>query len=235
MTTVVIPWRPVDQHRAAALAFVEAHYAEHHPEWPVVLAELDEGAPWSKGAAVGAAMRSIAWDDVTVIADADVFVAPSALDRSVAAVSDGVPWARPHRLVHRLSPESTSTVLAGSDPVGLPLSSDNMRDSRPYRGYDGGGITVIRRSTYHDVPIDLRFEGWGHEDESWGEALRTLIAHPLRGHGDLWHLWHPPQARSSRSSGSIASIELRRRYERARKRREDMRALVNETKALVTS
>jgi len=42
---------------------------------------------------------------------------------------------------------------------------------RPYPGYPGGGITVLPRSTYTEVPLDLRYEGWGQEDESWAHAL----------------------------------------------------------------
>src|SRR5690606_37809457 len=82
-------------------------------------------------------------------------------------------WAVPHRLVYRLSEAATSGVLAGLAP------SPGMRlVQAPYVGYAGGGITVLPRSTYDQVPLDPRFRGWGQEDESWAHALTVLAGDP---------------------------------------------------------
>lgn len=142
-----------------------------------------------------------------VIHDADVWC--DGLDRAVAAVADGAPWAIPHEHVHRLDQTSTAAVLAGA-PLGGTLTE------KPYRGWAGGGIVVLPRSTYDQVPIDPRFAGWGQEDDSWAIALTQLAGEPWRGDGDLWHLWHPPQPREGRIIGSAEGKALNRRYRAAR-------------------
>lgn len=232
MTTVVIPWRPSDEHRQRALDHVLAHYAENHPDYAVVLAELAASEPWSKGRAVASIDMDPA--EIMVIADADVLVAPQSLRDAVRAISDGAVWAMPHYTVRRLSRESTALVYAGADPVGLPLSTDNTRDAKPYRAIEGGGIVALAHHTYLDVPLDPRFVGWGQEDESWSCALRTLAGAPAKFSADIHHLWHPPQPRKSRTVGSNEGDALALWYRRAKKKPEAMRALIDEFKAVTS-
>jgi hypothetical protein len=148
--------------------------------------------------------------DVLVVADGDVWSA--GIGEAVEAVAAGRPWAMPHGDVRRLTKEATDLVLAG-DPFDetLPL------DRRPYAGFVGGGMVVVRSDVYRQVPLDLRFVGWGQEDESWGAALRCLFGDPWRGETPLWHLWHEPQPRRSRRIGSSAGQLLAGRYQRAAK------------------
>lgn len=159
--------------------------------------------------------------DVLVIADADVWT--DELTVAIAAIHAGEPWAVPHTLIHRLTLEASETLYAGgcaTDPC-----------EKPYEGVIGGGIVIARRELLLEVPLDPRFVGWGQEDESWGAALRTLAGEPWRGGADLWHLWHPPQERLSRTRGSREGWNLRRRYLRARRDPELMREIVEEAKA----
>jgi len=229
VTTVVIPWRPSDVYRQRALEFVLNRYATHHPGWRLVLAELPAAVTWSKGRAItNANLRS---GDVAVVADADVVIDPPALAAAVDRVANGEPWGVPHLNVHRLSLDSTLAVYAGASPVGLPLSTDNSHDRSPYRGLIGGGIVIVPVDTLRRIPPDPRFEGWGHEDLSWGRALKTLCGGVERGTADLFHLWHPPQQRSSRACGSPESMELENRYRHANKRPDRMRALIEEVTA----
>jgi len=74
---------------------------------------------------------------------------------------------------------------------------------------------ALRRDLYEQVPIDPRFVGWGQEDQAWHLALRRIAGMGVRGRADLWHLWHPPQPRLSRQTGSETSAELLHRYQRA--------------------
>ena len=162
-----------------------------------------------------------------VVADADVWCDPAP---AVAAVAEHG-WAIPHLLVHRLSQASTETLLtegAWFDWHDLALSTDNRQDSRPYRGHETGTLVVVRREVLADVPPDRRFVGWGHEDDAWAVALRTLVGAPWRGGDDLVHCWHPAQPRQSRTVGNPASLALYRRYRAARGRRAAMRALLDE-------
>lgn len=187
----------------------------------MVVGRHDEGA-WCKAAAVNDAL---AQTDATtlVIHDADVYT--DGLPEAVQRVQDGTNWCVPHRGVHRLTEASTARYAAGEDLEGLPLSE------RAYLGVEGGGITVVRREVYERVPLDPRYRGWSGEDESWGWALRTLIAPPWRGKASLEHLWHPPQERMSRARGSLESQQLRKRYAHALRHESRMAALIEEAKA----
>lgn len=209
---VVVPWQPGCPHRETAWEFLR-------PRWErfgTVIEGRCEG-PWVKAAAVADALeRTDA--DVLVIADADVWVDPT---EALAACKT---WAVPHLKVHRLSEQSTALVLTGADWRGLPLAQ------RPYKGRLGGGVTVINRTLYESVPMDLRFVGWGQEDESWAIALSCLAGEPWRGSDDLVHLWHPPQDRMSRVWGSDAGRRLRLRYAKSLKHPDRMRAIVEESK-----
>jgi hypothetical protein len=230
VTTVVIPWRPTDDHRTRALAFVEDHYLAHHPEWPVVVAECPDG-PWSKARALIPAVQRLDPLETVVVADADVITDPDTLTETARVVDKGTAWAIPHQLVHRLSADSTALVLAGADPHGLPLSDDNKKDRKPYQGIECGGIVAMRAGLLLDVPPDVRFEGWGHEDIAWSVALHRIEGPPARLAADLFHLWHPSQPRIDRAVGSQASRALCGRYRKARTP-ESMRALLDESRAM---
>ncbi len=215
--SVVVPWHPSDVHRERAWRWVRARYAAAHPAWEVV--EGVGGVPWCKAAAVADGLTR-ASGDVLVVADADVW--SDNLATAVAVLAAGVPWVIPHRLVHRLTEDSTALVLAGSDPAGLPT------DERPYIGWPGGGLVVIRREAWQIAPLDPRFCGWGLEDSSWAHCLDVLIGPHERLDADLYHLWHPPQARLSRRVGNTESEQLWQRYRRSRGRPDRMAQLVAE-------
>lgn len=165
--------------------------------------------------------------DVLVITDADVWVDDLA-ETIERAVQHG--WAVPHRLIHRLSPESTEKVLAGADWRGLPLSTDNHQDSRPYTGHEAGTLLAVRRDVLELAPPDPRFVGWGSEDDAWAYALRCLVGTPWRGRADLVHLWHPAQPRDSREIGNQANDRLLRRYIDAHQDAAAMSALLAEAR-----
>lgn len=227
--SVVIPWRPGCPHRQAALEWVLRSYRDRHPDWQIVVGAAPPG-PWCKATAVAAAVAR-ADGDVLVVADADVWCRDAA--DAVAAVQRGrAAWAIPHRLVHRLTPDATATVLGGrwdlDDAINRPGLSHLAE--RPYVGIPGGGLVVLPRSLWEDVPLDPRFRGWGGEDHAWGYALACLHGRPWRGRAPLWHLWHPPQPRLTRQIGSLESDGLRRRYAGARLDSAQMRALIEEGK-----
>jgi hypothetical protein len=151
--------------------------------------------------------------DVLVIADADVFADPQPL--TDWAITHG--WAVPG-ILHRLSEDSTRLVLAGDDWRGLPLSTDNPQDSKPYRVHEAGTLLAVTAEAFDLAPPDPRFVGWGQEDDAWAAALRTLVGPPARTGVDVVHLWHPPEPRKSRVVGNDANRALARRYQTARSR-----------------
>ena len=220
---VIIPWRGGCAHRQAAL-----HWTRRRWPWPTVLGECKDG-PWVKAKAVADGLTKTD-ADVLVIADADVWC-PT--DATVGAVLAGHhEWGFPHRVIRRLTEEATVDVLLG----GLnPADAGPVHLDEPEtRAHAGGGILVIRREVYEQVPFDARFEGWGYEDDALGWALWRLVGHPFEGAGTLVHLWHPPQERPARQRGSEASCALLDRYWSAQHNPAALRALVNEGRLEVT-
>jgi hypothetical protein len=226
MVDVLIPWRAGCPHREAALAWALSQYATIHPDWTVIVGECPPGA-WVKAVAVDDALsRSTA--GVVVVADADVWC--GGLAPAVTTLDNGASWVIPHNLLHRLDQTATAAVLAGARP-GSFRGRHDMHAQRPYQGYAGGGVTVLRADTLRSVPLDPRFAGWGQEDRSHARALTLLTGTPVRLGADLWHLWHPPQQRVSRSKGSQESWALAERYRRARTP-EAMRSLLDEGRVM---
>lgn len=202
-TAVIVPCRLEDDHRRAAWSWVRSRYEDRHPGWEVVTGTCK--GDWCKGSAVAEALTRTDADRL-LIADADVWC-----DRLAWAIDalDDWPWAIPHHAVHRLTEAATAAVLAGG-PLGGPTTQ------HPYKGYAGGGFLALTRDLYERVPLDPRFVGWGQEDQAWHLALRRIAGHGPRNNADLIHLWHPPQERLSRQTGSEASAELLHRYQQAR-------------------
>lgn len=218
--SVLIPYASTDDHRAAALAYVLAWYARHHPAWEVILEGCD--GPWSKGRALHAAAAR-ATHDTLVLADADSIVPPDALREAVLLTRGGTGWVMPHRRVYRLSREHTARVYAGAEPAPRDVC-------RPvYTGVTGGGITVLTRAAWDTIGgIDPRFEGWGGEDLAAGWALETLCGPGTHLEAPFFHLWHEQLPQGTRRRGSPASEALAGRYRQARGKPEAMRALVAE-------
>lgn len=216
--SVLVPWRPTPE-REAVWSFLRRRWAAEYPDWQVVEGDCGDG-PWCKAAAVADAL-SRAEHDLLVIADADVWC--DGIGDAVAALARAAAlWAIPHTRVLRLTEQATQVAIADGWPPLLRF------DQRPYRGYAGGGMTVLSRTWYERIPLDPRFVGWGHEDEAWASALYCLRGRPWRGLSDLWHLWHPPQQRTSRAAGSPASVELSGRYGAAARNGDAMTALLDE-------
>lgn len=218
--SVLLPFASDDRWRLDARSYVGGWY-------DALGFEVIEGTcpdPWRKGVAVAhAARRSTA--DVFVVADADCLcggVAPA-----IAAVENGAAWAVPHLMVHRLDQTATEAVYVGAAPAGTI-----GRTQRPYKGFAGGGIVVLPRDVWEQVPLDPRFVGWGGEDSSWAMALTALVGPPVRFEADLFHLWHEPPTRMTRRWGSPPSRALELRYKRAaRANRRAMADVVAEARA----
>jgi hypothetical protein len=211
---VLIPYAGGDTHRALALDWVRLRY-----EWPVVIGTGDADK-WCKADAVARALQQTDADTL-VVADADVWT-PN-VDEAVRAVERGASWAMPHRTVRRLTEVSTLAVLSGAMP-----DKEMELDRNEYAGVIGGGVVVLKRALYDEVPLDSRFIGWGGEDYAWGFALRTIAGSGARLSGPLWHLWHPPAPRDAKVKigGNAENEALRRRYRGARADIQRMRALV---------
>lgn len=209
---VLIPYGNETPWRKAALDTVLGWYARNLPGATVRLGHPADG-PWCKAHAVAAALREAGRSSVLVVADADCLT--PGLHRAVEAVRRGAPWAMPHLKVHRFDREATLRIHQGADPGSLTGRRVHL-DQSPYKGYEGGGVTVLRRETYLDCPLDPCFTGWGQEDEAWALALNALHGPPWREPAPLYHLWHEKPARKSRYAGSGSSVRRLALYKEAR-------------------
>lgn len=220
---VVVPFGGDDPHRYLAWGWVRRQFDLHHPSWDVVMGTTDVDG-FSRTQAIRDALTRTDADTI-IVSDADIW--SDDIQAAVDAVAE-YGWAIPHGLIHRLSPESTRLVLDGADWHGLPLSTDNKQDSKPYRGHEVDTLCVFRRDVLEQVPPDPRFVGWGSEGDAMSLALRLLVGAPWRGDADLVHLHHPPQERMTRIVGNERSKALLARYRGARRNPDAMRALLAE-------
>lgn len=222
--TLVIPWRPGCEHRERARDYVLARYAETYDGLEIIEASGPTDGPFNRSAAIlqGAVVAS---HPTVIAADSDVWLLGD-LAEAVDYVNLTGHWAVPHYHVRRLSPEGTTRALSGA-----PLSA-SLPTVEVHKGNPTGTMVVMPRELVLDVPPDVRFRGWGQEDEAWGAALERLMGRPWRGGQDLYHLWHPPAERMSRVEGNPEGVALRGRYDVQARSPSGMRRLVDESKAL---
>ena len=206
---VLIPFGNETPWRSKALEYTKTWYEERLEGSPIHVG-IHTGT-WSKAQAVAQAL-SRSREPVIVIADADC-VTPGLQD-AVHAVRQGAAWAVPHLKVYRMSPEATCQIYEGVPPGSL-TGRTRWLDQNPYKGFEGGGVTVLRREVYLDCPLDPAFTGWGQEDEAWAVSLNSLHGAPWRGVAPLYHLWHEKPARQSRYAGSAASVARLAQYKEA--------------------
>jgi hypothetical protein len=207
---VCIPFGHETPWRAKALEYTRAWYEENLPG-----AAIRQGfcaGSWCKARAVSKALAETR-EPIVVIADADS-VTPG-IEQAVRVVREGADWAMPHLKVYRMSADATTAIYGGVSPGSLTGRSISL-DQTPYKGYEGGGITVLRREVYLDCPLDPAFVGWGQEDEAWAMALNGLYGAPWRGQAPLYHLWHEKPTRLTRYAGSVSSLARLAQYEEAR-------------------
>lgn len=239
--SVLVPYRGDGGARDRVWHYVQGWWEGRYPEWELVVGSCPDGGPWVKGLAVADALARCS-GEICVVADADVIC--DLVEPAVAAVARGAGWAVPHLRVYRLTELATIGVTMHGEDLPEPTPSGfapvrrrpgqrrsrlavDSRIAEAYAGTAGGGLVVLSRRTLLDVPMDPRFTDWGQEDQAWGRALAVMAGPPWRGQAPLWHLWHPPQRRLSRTVGSPQSMALYRRY-LAAGTAEQMRALLGE-------
>lgn len=207
---VLIPYGNETPWRRMALEHVRKWYAEEL-ESPRI--QIGFGAePWCKAQAVAEALASCP-EPVVIVADADCLT--PGIGQAVRAVRQGAPWAMPHLKVYRMGQLGSKRIFEGVNPGSL-TGQMKWLDQNPYKGYEGGGITVLRREVYLNAPLDPGFVGWGQEDEAWAMALNGLYGPPWRGKAPLYHMWHEKPARLSRYAGSPDSVSRLALYREAK-------------------
>jgi hypothetical protein len=218
--SVIVPFQSDCPHRIAAWDWVRASLEAEHPDWEIIVGTCPDGH-WRKACALQDAIDRASGDRL-VMHDADVRVhnLNDALNAGRVVV--------PHRTVWRLTHPETERFKAGGQ---APF--DTVRD--PYPGRPCGGVLILDRNVWDEIPMDHRFQNWGQEDDSWALALDTILGTDLerdRLAADLIHLWHPDSPRMAPGSayGSEANVALWRRYRDASGNPTAMRALLDEAR-----
>lgn len=200
---VIIPWQEGCIYRKLNLDWVVACWEDLG--YNVVIGVQDPADPWCKARAVKHGLEKSTASTIAVV-DGDVWCLKwdEAIDRVVVGE---VPYVMPHSTINRLEPEPTSAILMGGDDFSGPLIQP------AYNAVLGGGAVILTRETYERCPLDLRFVGWGGEDEAWGIALRSYIGGGgVTRDSPLYHLWHPPQDKHNYRPGHDSPRILRDRY-----------------------
>lgn len=213
--SVVVPWRS-DPHREVAWQWVRSQYEALGFE--VVTGSCPDG-PWVKALAVDDAVQRSS-GELLIVADADVWCAQLP---DVLHLAETRPVVMPHGQVHRLTQSESQRFMAGERG-----HFDTVEP--PRKGMAGGGIVILSRDLWEQVPMDPRFVGWGQEDRSWSMALTAMTGKIARFSHHLVHLWHPPQPRLDRATGSHEGRALEARYAAASRDPVQMGALLTEAR-----
>lgn len=187
---VIIPHRPVDEHRAAAFETVTSWWALACPEFRVVPVD-DGGEPFSRAGSVNQGVeRSDA--EVLIVADGDVLLSRDQALWAVALAVASPGLVQPFDEMRWYGPDATRLLL-----------------EEPWRAFDGtappaeqtffpsptvpllGACNVLSRRTWDAVGgFDPRFRGWGCEDIAFAQVCAE-VAPTRRVPGPLMHLYHP--------------------------------------------
>lgn len=187
---VIIPHRPVDEHRAAAYEAVTAWWALACPEFRVIPVD-DGGEPFSRAGSVNQGAEGCD-ADVLVIADNDVLIARRQILDAVALAVSAPGLVQPFDELRWFDPHATRVLLEqpwrAFDPSSpAPEHTFLPGENTPLLG----GINVVSRRTWDAVGgLDRRFRGWGGEDIAF-DAACAEIAPTRRVPGPLMHLYHP--------------------------------------------
>jgi hypothetical protein len=235
MISILLPYRYVDERRAQLYHWTALRWRRlgwRGVDVEVLCGQGPEDGPWVKALAYADALRR-AEGEVIVFADADCYFprAITAIDMMLRGEAD---WVRTADEVRRLTNAGTLKVLCGMEPEEAEHTYG--LEEPAYTHEAAGAGTILWRSDAERVPLDPRFEGWGHEDSAWADALTTLVGHGAYCPQSVcYHLLHEPQQRLSRTMGSEEGRRLRRRYQRASGDVEAMTALLDEFRCSSTS
>jgi hypothetical protein len=190
--SILIPYKPDNGFRDRNWAWVKQRWEQIMPD-----AELCMGyynyEPYKKAQAVNNAAR-LATREIFIIADADIVVDLDDLITGLSLLSKH-PWVIPFSDNHRLTSESTDQLLKQDCTIALKnfeYSTEFIYNYRITAAYSVGSILMLPRSAFEKVGgFDIRFRGWGYEDDGFQLSMDTLWGPHVRSDNIVYHLWHP--------------------------------------------
>jgi glycosyltransferase involved in cell wall biosynthesis len=177
---VLIPYRPVDEHRELNFECVRKQYDTIG--WPVIAGDGPDPT-FSRSAAINNAAEYAKDADVLLITDGDLLLHNSyqAVEATVRAQEHNA-YVAVYSLLRVLDWEGTRIVRGG----GVPPESEVIEEI----GLTWGGCFAVTRALFDEVGgFDERFAGWGHQDIAFMVSCSTL-QQKMRVPGGAWHLRH---------------------------------------------
>lgn len=207
LASVCIPYRrrfPGDQR---ILSWVVAHWRTSHPDWEVVVSDMDwpttlaepTAPPFSRSAARNACARQ-ASSPVLIFANSDTVPVAQDPDPLTAAViealADPDSWDLSARYIEA-DPEWTNHLLhrEPGPVVSLPPPEHVERQFAAEPGQLGkpyAGLIVAARALHDRVGgwDESYGAGWGWEDTAYCDALANAAGRGPARSGAVVHLWH---------------------------------------------
>ena len=185
-TAIILPFNG-DKERWEQAEYVERYYRSAFPEIEVLYG-WDESPVWCKGKAIANGLLKTNANKLIII-DADVIIPKEAIKEGLK--SD---WVIPFNKVINLTESATNRVIADDlSPFDVEVveKSDDVEKLR--RWFDwAGGVWIIDRGIYElSGGVDMRYTGWGGEDESFVRAVNILYEPTKLLPYTIYHLWHP--------------------------------------------
>jgi glycosyltransferase involved in cell wall biosynthesis len=244
--SVLVPFRPDEEGRAATWAWLE-----HYWRWSLPGAELivgtDDGKVFSKTWAVNSAAKQ-ATGDVFVIMDADAYIDSRAITEAASACRAAKSWWMPYQGFWRMRKDVSDRLLStkAEQPMQLELppkpgdvqGGESAWDHAYAARGRGALCTVMPAEAFRTVGgMDPRFRGWGGEDTAFAAALDELWCR--RSYADRYeaaHLWHSRIGEGTGASGRMwegqtqprSGRRLKNNYLRAVGNPRVMRSIVDE-------
>jgi hypothetical protein len=191
---LVIPWRPQPT-RLYAFEATMARYSEQLPGVTAYYGDTDDEIFNVAGSRNKGCMEAISDDcDVLIVSDADMFLDPYALHKSIERAASENVVSLPFTDLMFLSQNGSDELIAGRET----LHSIRQKPGITVFQSQVGGVFVLSSSTFGILNgWDERFVGWGFEDLALQEAHKAIIGKDFyRSYGIAGSLYHDDRDKS---------------------------------------
>jgi hypothetical protein len=173
------------------IEIIAVEYAEH-PEFaedcPVGVRYIhrpkENGREFNKSLAMNSGVKA-ARGNIVLLHDADVLVPTGYLSSILEIIVKGWEAVRPARFAFFLDQDDSRSIVRDRVTGQIERVEEVMANN------PGLSIALTTDAYWRIGGHDIRFEGWGGEDDEFLERLSTLCLY-RGGYCPVIHLWHPP-------------------------------------------
>lgn len=225
---VIIPFGGTNPHRIRNLHAVLGFYENRMPDWSLVVSLQSDpaqqnalalpanvktlsttgGQYFSKSRCINTGVMAVNVETL-LIADADLLLDPSHLQRAAVAINTGLDVVRPFQSLVDLTRQETENFMdEGALPEPEKASNGTDRYHLGEQLCLAGGAFFIRRQFFLELGgFDEEFSGWGGEDDAFSVLAESASSKTVVSRGAAaWHLWHP-RSRNMRNAHYAANVQ----------------------------